>query len=107
MHMKILNIRLFAIAGLLLVLSAFTLIKTGNIQGKVAPAESVAEVQVILGADTLRTLPVNGSFSFKNIKTGTYILRVKAKAPNQDVIVKDVAVIDSVTTDVGLINLMP
>lgn len=104
--MKILNIRLFAIAGLLLSLSAFTVIKTGNIQGKVAPAESVAEVQVILGVDTLRTLPVNGSFSFKNVKTGTYTLRVKAKAPYQDVTVKDVAVIDSVTTDVGLVNLV-
>lgn len=104
--MKILNIRLFAIAGLLLSLSAFTGIKTGNIQGKVAPAESVAEVQVILGTDTLRALPVNGNFSFKNVKTGTYTLRVKAKAPYQDVTVKDVAVIDSVTTDVGLVNLV-
>lgn len=102
--MKKLSVRLFFIAGLLFGLSAFTLIKTGAIQGKLMPADVATEVLAVSGADTLRVSPVNGSFIFKNIKTGTYTVVAKAKPPYQDIVVKDVAVIDSVTTDVGILK---
>ena len=102
--MKKISIRLFFITGLLFGLSAFTIIKTGSIQGKLMPADGAIEVMAINGADTLRLNAVNGSFIFKNIKTGTYTLLAKAKPPYQDIVVKDVAVIDSTTTDVGTLK---
>lgn len=91
--------------GLVLSLFAFTFIKTGNIQGKVSPAEGASQVLAVLGADTLRTVVDNGNFAFRNVKTGTYTIVVKANAPYNDVSVKNVAVIDSVTTNVGVIKL--
>nr|WP_121269773.1 carboxypeptidase regulatory-like domain-containing protein [Pedobacter schmidteae] len=91
--------------GLLLSLLAFTFIKSGNIQGKVLPADGALEVQAIMGTDTLRTALNNGSFIFKNIKTGTYAILLKGNMPYKDTTVKNVAVIDSTTTDIGLIRL--
>jgi hypothetical protein len=102
--MKKSGFRLFLVVGSLFCLSAFALIKTGSIQGKLMPADGAIEVLAINGADTLRVSSVNGSFVFKNIKTGTYTVVAKAKPPYQDIVVKDVAVIDSVTTDVGILK---
>lgn len=104
--MKKLNVRLFFMAGLLFGLSGFTMIKTGAIQGKLMPADGAIAVLAVNGPDTLRLSPVSGSFIFKNVKTGTYTVVVKAKPPYQDIVVKDVAVIDSVTTDVGILKLL-
>lgn len=102
--MKKLGVQLFFIAGLMFGLSAFTLIKAGAIQGKLMPADGAIEVLAVSGGDTLRVSPVNGSFIFKNIKIGTYTVLAKARPPYQDIVVKDVAVIDSVTTDVGILK---
>lgn len=99
------GVNFLMVAGLALALLAFTFIKTGNIQGKVTPATGASEVLAVLGTDTLRTGVNNGSFVFRNVKTGTYTVVVKANVPYSDVSVKNVAVIDSVTTDVGLIKL--
>jgi len=92
-------------AGLAIGLLSFSIIKTGNIRGKVLPAGSALTVIAVQGTDTLRTAVSNGNFAFQNIKTGTYTIVVKANPPYQDATVKNVAVIDSVTTDVGLIKI--
>jgi len=103
--MKKLSVRLFFILGLLFAISAFTLIETGSIQGRLMPADGAIQILAISGADTLRVSPMNGSFIFKNIKTGTYMVVAKAKPPYQDIEVKDVAVIDSATTDIGILKI--
>ena len=103
--MKKTAVNFLMIIGLALSLLAFAFIKTGNIQGKVTPAGAASQVLAVLGADTLRTVANNGSFVFRNVKTGTYTIVVKANVPYNDVSVKNVAVIDSTTTDVGVIKL--
>ena len=93
------------ITGLAIILFSFSFIKTGNIRGKVLPAGAASEVFAVLGVDTLKTTVSNGNFAFQNIKTGTYTILVKAISPYQDASIKNVAVIDSVTTDVGVVKL--
>ncbi|WP_316816865.1 carboxypeptidase-like regulatory domain-containing protein [Pedobacter nyackensis] len=103
--MRRIGVNFLMVAGLVLSLLGFTFIKTGSIQGKVAPAEGVSQVLAVLGTDTLNTTINNGSFAFRNVKIGTYTIVIKANAPFKDLSIKNVAVIDSATTDVGLIKL--
>lgn len=93
-------------AALLLVFFAFTFVKDGAIQGKVAPPDGATQVLAVSGADTLKTAINNGSFMFAAVKPGTYTLWVKAKAPYKDTSLENVAVVDSSTTDVGEIKLL-
>lgn len=93
------------ITGLLLGLLSFSFIQTGNIRGKILPATAASEVFAVLGTDTLKVTNNSGNFTFPNIKTGTYTVIVKGIPPYQDVSVRNVAVIDSVTTDVGVVKL--
>ncbi|MEQ7798398.1 carboxypeptidase regulatory-like domain-containing protein [Pedobacter sp. ASV1-7] len=103
--MKRTAINYLMVTGLAIILFSFSFIKTGNIRGKVLPAEAAAEVLAVLGSDTLKTVVNNGNFTFPNIKTGTYTILVKGIPPYKDVSIKNVAVIDSVTTDVGVVKL--
>ena len=103
--MKRIGVNFLIVTGLSLSLLAFTFIKTGNIQGKVTPAGSALQVLAVLGKDTLITTVNNGDFIFRNVKTGTYTIVVKANVPYNDVSINNVAVIDSITTDVGVIKL--
>ncbi|TCC86382.1 peptidase associated/transthyretin-like domain-containing protein [Pedobacter hiemivivus] len=93
------------IIGLVIGLLAFTFIKTGKIQGRIAPADGASQVFAVLGTDTLRAEINNGNFAFPAVKVGTYTIQVKAIAPYKDTSVVNVPVIDSITTDVGLIKL--
>ncbi|MNE85085.1 hypothetical protein D3C80_1820440 [compost metagenome] len=103
--MKRTAVNYLMITGLAIILFSFSFIQTGNIRGKVLPAEAASEVFAILGADTLKTVVNKGNFAFQNIKIGTYTILVKGIPPYQDVSIKNVAVIDSVTTDVGVVKL--
>ena len=93
------------VTGLLLALVAFTFIKESGIRGKILPADGASEVLAIAGTDTLKTMVNNGTFIFSPIKTGTYTIWVKAKAPYKDTSVENVAVVDSAMTDIGDIKL--
>lgn len=103
--MKKLSLNFLMVAGLLLILVAFTFIKDSGISGKISPADGASEVLAVSGADTLKTVVSNGSFVFSPIKPGTYTIWVKAKAPYKDASVENVAVIDSAITDIGEIIL--
>lgn len=104
-QMKKLNVMVLMAIGLLLTVFAFTLIRTGGIQGKVSPAEGAQQVVAVSGTDTLSTELSNGSFMFKDVKPGTYTIWVRANAPYKDSSIENVAVVDSATTDVGEIKL--
>lgn len=93
------------IIGLGIGLLAFTYIKEGKIQGRIAPADAASQVLAVLGTDTLRSAVNNGNFAFPLVKVGTYTIQVKANAPYKDTSIVNVPVIDSITTDVGLIKL--
>ena len=103
--MKKISSKFTMLSGLVLSLLSFTIAGTGSIQGKITPADGASKVLAVLGRDTLSTVVNNGNFAFKNIKTGTYTILVKANIPYNDLSIKNVAVIDSATTDVGLLKL--
>ena len=98
-----------AYAYLLIVLCAslaFKAVNSGAIQGKISPAEAISEILVVAGTDTLRVPNQQGSFLIKSLQPATYTVVVKAKPPYQDFILREVAVIDSVTTDIGQVKLL-
>lgn len=86
-------------------LLAFTYIKAGKIRGRIAPADAASQVLAVLGTDTLRAEVNNGNFAFPEAKVGTYTIQVKANVPYKDTSIVNVPVIDSITTDVGLVKL--
>lgn len=93
------------LASLSCFLLAFNTQQGGGIQGKVAPENSVARVLLIQGRDSLLIATQNGVFKSTGLIKGTYTLLVKAVPPYKDFSIKDVAIIDSATTDMGNINL--
>jgi len=106
MKMKKVSLSFLMVASVLFALFAFTLVRSGGIQGKVSPADGVEIVMAVSGRDTLRAELNNGSFSFKDVKPATYTVWVKAKAPYKDASIENVAVVDSATTDVGEMKLV-
>jgi len=98
-----------AYAVLLLVFCAviaFKGVNSGAIQGKISPTEGISEILVIAGTDTLRVPNQQGNFLVKNLRAATYVVMVKALPPYRDLILKEVAVIDSATTDIGSVKLL-
>ncbi|EDM37584.1 hypothetical protein PBAL39_10581 [Pedobacter sp. BAL39] len=104
--MKNLGLNILGIVLLSVGLLAFTKARTGGIQGKVNPAEAAVQVLAVSGKDTLTTMVNGGTFVFSNVKAGTYSVMVKAVVPYKDVTLSNVAVVDSATTDVGVIRLL-
>ncbi|TDG37583.1 carboxypeptidase regulatory-like domain-containing protein [Pedobacter changchengzhani] len=96
-----------AVAVIAFGLYAFNTIKLGAIMGQVAPVASVNSALLVSGADTLKVLPVQGIFKFTNLKQGVYSLIIKGNAPYKDFVLKNVAVKDSATTNVGKIVMQP
>jgi len=84
---------------------AFNTIKLGSITGKISSADTIAEVSLIVGADTVRTPFSQGSFTFANLKQGVYKVWIKANLPYKDLMIENVAVKDSSTTDLGTISI--
>jgi hypothetical protein len=102
--MKTLN--LIAATGLVLASFAFTLLKTGGIQGKISPVEGSKVAVAISGRDTLRA-PINsGSFKFSGLKAGTYTVLIKRLLPLTDTSIVNIPVIEDAITDVGTIRLV-
>jgi len=98
-----------AYASLLIVFCAaiaFKAVNSGAIQGKISPTEGISEILVIAGTDTLRVPNQQGTFLVKNLPAATYAVVVKALPPYRDFIIKEVAVIDSATTDIGSVKLL-
>ncbi|WEK19459.1 MAG: carboxypeptidase-like regulatory domain-containing protein [Candidatus Pedobacter colombiensis] len=104
-HMMMKRLGFLMIMGLLFGLLAFTYLKSGMIRGRIAPADAASQVLAVLGKDTLRAEVNNGNFAFPSVKVGTYTIQVKAKSPYKDTSIVNVPVIDSVTTDIGLLKL--
>ncbi|MEJ2882447.1 carboxypeptidase regulatory-like domain-containing protein [Pedobacter sp. GR22-6] len=104
--MKKLSLNFLAVTVFAFILLAFTIVKNGGIKGNVSPADGATDVMAVSGTDTLKAVLNNGSFTFTDVKPGTYTIWVKGKAPYKDASVENVAVIDSTVTDVGEIKLL-
>jgi hypothetical protein len=99
------NIAYASLTLLLFALFAFKAVNGGAIQGKINPPEGITSILVIAGGDTLTVPHQQGSFLVKNLSANTYTVVVKALPPYQDYVLPGVAVIDSTTTDIGLVKL--
>lgn len=103
--MKKLNLIMATMVILTLVIFGFTKIRLGGITGKITPQESVAQVALVAGTDTLRAEINKGTFTFINLKEGVYKVWIKGNAPYKDATIENVAVKDSSTTELGEIKL--
>jgi hypothetical protein len=80
--------------------------ETGTIKGRISPADGATQVWAITGADTLKTVPVNGEFVFDKAETGTYTVAVDAKDPYKDQMIENVEVKAGEIRDLGEIKLL-
>ena len=83
----------------------FAKIKLGAISGQINPTGSVKTVYLIKGTDTISRSAGGQNFIFKNLQQGVYALFLKGNDNYRDSLIKNVAVKDSSTTDMGLIKL--
>jgi hypothetical protein len=108
--MKKFSLIYFSIAGSLMILLAFTTIRSSKqsngIQGKVMPVEGVRIVTAVLGRDTITAQVNNGNFKFSKIKPGTYSIIINSNLPFRDSTIVSIPVVKDATTDVGTILLV-
>lgn len=83
----------------------FAKIKMGAIKGQAAPNGAISSIYLIQGTDTLAKNANQQAFNFKNLKEGVYSILVRGTNNYRDSLIRNVAVKDSSTTDMGLIRL--
>ena len=101
--MKISN--LMTLGAIILLGSAFSMMNTGGIQGKVLPAGVSNTALAVLGRDTLTAIVNGGNFKFSNLKPGTYSVVIKGILPYRDTTIANIAVIEEASTDIGVITV--
>ena len=94
-----------ATATVALGLMAFTTVETGTIKGTLNPANSVNQVLAISGTDTLKVTPDSTSFTFDQVKAGSYTVIIDAKEPLKDKALENVTVKAGEVADLGEIKL--
>jgi len=103
--MKKSSLGFLATATVALGLMAFTTVETGTIKGTLTPANSVNQVLAISGTDTLKVTPDSTSFTFDQVKAGSYTVIIDAKEPLNDKALENVAVKAGEVADLGEIKL--
>lgn len=103
--MKKSSLGFLATATVALGLMAFTTVETGTIKGTLSPANSVDQVLAISGTDTLKVTPDSTSFTFDQVKAGSYTVIVDAKEPLKDKALENVTVKAGEVADLGEIKL--
>ena len=103
--MKKSSLGFLATATVALGLMAFTTVETGTIKGTLNPANSVNQVLAISGTDTLKVTPDSASFTFDQVKAGSYTVIIDAKEPLKDKALDNVTVKAGEIADLGEIKL--
>lgn len=103
--MKKSSLGFLATATVALGLMAFTTVETGTIKGTLSPANSVNQVLAISGTDTLKVTPDSSSFTFEQVKAGSYTVIIDAKEPLKDKALDNVTVKAGEVADLGEIKL--
>lgn len=80
-----------------------TIVKSG-IHGSIEPADAAAKITAISGSDSMSTVPVAGKFSLP-VKPGNWTLVIEANRPYRNYTVENVLVLETQSTDVGVIKL--
>ncbi|MGY3054868.1 hypothetical protein ACVWYG_003077 [Pedobacter sp. UYEF25] len=96
---------IIGILSVTIVSFGFSKIKMGAIKGQVTPVGAVGSIYLIRGIDTLTKNTTTQVFNFNNLKEGVFSILIKGKNDYRDSLIKNVAVKDSSTTNVGLIRL--
>jgi hypothetical protein len=86
-------------------LFSFKANQAASIKGSVTPAENASNVWAIQGTDSLKATTTEGSFSFSDVKPGTYQVVVEAKAPYKNFVKEAVEVKEGASVDLGAITL--
>jgi len=91
------------------VIRAFTAETNGRIKGSVFPASALIIVYAESGAETYSAIPnADGFFQFTGLQEGSYKLTFDADVPvYNDVVKTNVAVNYGVSTDIGVVTLLP
>ena len=90
-------------ASLAIGFTAHNVFKSG-IHGTVDPPEGAAKVWAISGTDSVSAIPVTGKFSME-VKPGNWSIVVEAVSPYKNVVVNNILVLESQSTDAGVIRL--
>jgi hypothetical protein len=86
---------------------AVKLLQTSTIHARIFPATAAEKVWAIHGKDSLRMMSdADGQYYFITLHPGYWELRVDAKKPYKDIIVKSVDVRPGTEKDMGEFTLM-
>jgi len=86
---------------------AVKLLQTSTIHARVYPAEAAEKVWAIHGKDSLRMISNDdGQYYLVTVHPGSWELRVDAKKPYKDIIVKAIDVRPGTEKDMGEFNLV-
>ncbi|PST84903.1 carboxypeptidase regulatory-like domain-containing protein [Pedobacter yulinensis] len=77
----------------------------GSIIGKVNPPQGAGSVLAVMGRDTMRASLSTGNFRFNGLKAGLYQVWIKGISPYRDTLIRNIAVTDTNTTDLGTLRL--
>ena len=75
-----------------------------GIHGSIDPPEGAKKIWAISGTDSVSTVPVAGRFAIE-VKPGTWTLIVEGAGSYKNAVVNNVQVMETQSTDVGLIRL--
>jgi hypothetical protein len=103
--MKKVHVSILIVTAIVFSALAFKGKQSGTITGRVLPADGAKAAWALQGADTLKSEIADGTFAFKEAKTGTYTVIVQAKMPFDNVTITNVRVDDGQVTDLGEIRL--
>jgi hypothetical protein len=78
---------------------------TGIIKGSIIPQDGAEQIIAVSSKDTLEAVMSFGNFQFNEVKPGSYILFIQARAPYKNYEKDDVVVSDGSFTDFGEITL--
>lgn len=105
--MKKLIISSLAIAGLATLLVSFKSAGTGKIKGRIIPHTAVLQVYTVVKGDTVKARLNGDKFVIANLPRGIYTVWIVAEPGYKSTSVPKVAVMDSVTTNMGDVKIMP
>jgi hypothetical protein len=101
-HAKLGLLAMGLVAGILL---GFNPRVNGTIKGRVSPADGGNRVWIVSAADTLKMPIDRGSFEVRDIRPGTYMVIIEARAPYKNTAKPGIMVTDGQVLDLGEIML--
>jgi len=98
--------KLLALLGLVFILVGFSVRKPAlsSIYGNIEPPEAAKMVWAISGKDSLMVAPETGRFSIA-VTPGKWTIYVQAVSPYKDIVIENLLVSESRSTNAGVIQM--